>query len=168
MAKLIIFWTIFLSFIALLCPSNAAYKVNVVQFGAKPDGQTDSTQPFLKAWAAICSSAQASTMYVPRGSFLVKAVVFRGPCKNKITVQIDGTIVAPGDYRGLGNSGNWILFIKVNRVSVVGGTLDARGDAFWNCRRAGKNCPVGARVCLTILCTSYLKYSFGSKIIDIF
>ncbi|KAJ6958913.1 polygalacturonase-like [Populus alba x Populus x berolinensis] len=126
--------------------SNAASaSYNVIKFGAKPDGKTDSTQPFLKAWSAACSSASPSTIYVPKGRYLLRATVFRGPCKNKITVQIDGTLVAPADYRALGNSGYWILFIKVNRVSVFGGTLDAKGAGFWACRKSGQNCPVGAR-----------------------
>ncbi|XP_062150090.1 polygalacturonase-like [Alnus glutinosa] len=133
-----------LIFVALLIQlSNAAY--NVVSFGAKPDGKADATQPFLKAWASACSSARPSTIYVPKGRFLLKATVFRGPCKSRITVQIDGTLVAPLDYRALGNSGYWILFIQVNDVTVYGGTLDAKGAGFWACRKSGKTCPVGAR-----------------------
>lgn len=147
MTKLILSWIVFLPFIALFSISNAGNTINVMKYGAKPDGKTDSTQAFVKAWGAVCNSAQAVTMYVPQGRFVIKAVVFRGPCKSKINVQIDGTIVAPADYRALGNTGNWILFIKVNRVSVSGGTLDARGAGFWNCRKSGKNCPQGARVC---------------------
>lgn len=77
---------------------------------------------------------------------MVKTAVFRGPCKNKITVQIKGTIVAPSDYRAIGNSEHWILFVQVDGVSVLGGTLDAQGAGFWACRKSGQNCPVGARV----------------------
>ncbi|KAF8388650.1 hypothetical protein HHK36_027327 [Tetracentron sinense] len=76
---------------------------------------------------------------------MIKEAVFRGPCKSRFVIQIDGTIVAPSDYRSLGNSGNWLLFIKVTGVSVYGGTLDARGSGYWACRTAGRNCPVGAR-----------------------
>jgi polygalacturonase len=83
---------------------------------------------------------------VPKGRYLLKAIVFRGPCKNKITVQIGGTLIAPTDYRALGNSGYWILFIETNRVSVFGGTLDAKGAGFWACRKSRQNCPVGAAV----------------------
>uniref|UniRef100_A0A6N2K7P4 Pectate lyase superfamily protein domain-containing protein n=1 Tax=Salix viminalis TaxID=40686 RepID=A0A6N2K7P4_SALVM len=108
--------------------SNASY--NVITFGAKPDGKTDSTQPFLKAWSAACSSASPSIIYVPKGRYLLKETVFRGPCKNKITVQIDGSLVAPTDY--------------LNRVSVFGGTLDAKA-LLMACRKSGLNCPVGAR-----------------------
>ncbi|XVE76659.1 hypothetical protein DITRI_Ditri12bG0191700 [Diplodiscus trichospermus] len=120
--------------------------MNVINYGAKPDGKTESTKPFLKAWAAACSSVTAPTIYIPRGRYLLKPVEFRGPCRNRITLRIDGTIVAPADYRAIGNSSYWILFIKVNRISVFGGTLDAKGAGFWSCRSsAGKRCPVGAR-----------------------
>ncbi|XP_022989520.1 polygalacturonase-like [Cucurbita maxima] len=105
-------------------PPLSALSYNVVSFGAKPDGRTVSTAPFLKAWASACNSAAPSSIYVPKGRFLLKGIVFRGPCKNQITFRIDGTLVAPSDYRGLGNSDSWILFSKVNKVSVVGDTLD--------------------------------------------
>ncbi|KAL4631854.1 hypothetical protein ACB092_04G007600 [Castanea dentata] len=135
---------LFLFFISFFVQSsNADY--NVISFGAKPDGKTEATQAFLKAWQSACNSAIASTIYIPKGRFLLKATVFRGPCKNRITVKIDGTLVAPTDYRALGNSGYWILFIKVDRVAVYGGTLDAKGAGFWACRNSGKSCPVGAR-----------------------
>lgn len=138
----------FLSFTTILSIAGAA-SFNVLRFGAKPDGRTDSTQPFLRAWTSACRSIQPATVYVPRGRYLIKAAVFRGPCRNRITVQIDGTLVAPNNYWELGNSGYWLLFIKVNRLSVIGGTLDAKGAGFWACRKSGKNCPVGARVCYT-------------------
>ncbi|KAK4343890.1 hypothetical protein RND71_036984 [Anisodus tanguticus] len=147
MAKLIISCIIvlFSSIFLLMELSSAASTYNVLSFGAKPNGQTDATQPFLKAWGAACSSVEPSTIYVPRGLYLLKSATFRGPCKNRITVRIDGTLVAPLDYWEIGNSGYWLLFIKVNGISVIGGNLDAEGAAFWDCRKSGKNCPVGAR-----------------------
>lgn len=140
---------LFVSF--FIQPLHADY--NVISFGAKPDGNTDATQAFLKAWALACDSVTATTIYIPKGRFLLRETVFRGPCKNKITFQIDGTLVAPLDFRALGNSGYWILFIKVNGIAVYGGRLDARGAGFWDCRRSGKSCPVGATVCL---CSTFL------------
>ncbi|XP_031272639.1 polygalacturonase-like [Pistacia vera] len=142
-AKLIISSMVFLIFIFFIRSSTAAF--NVITYGAKPDGKTNATPSFLRAWKAACSSVKASTIYVPKGRYLIKAVEFRGPCKSRITVQIDGSIVAPTDYRALGNSGYWILFIQVDRLSVIGGTLDAKGSGFWACRKSGKSCPVGAR-----------------------
>lgn len=135
--------------ISLFRLSNAAVATyNVMKYGAKADGKTDSTQAFVKTWAAACSSAQTATMSVPKWRFLLKAAVFRGPCKSRINVQIYWTLIAPTDYWALGNSGYWILFIKVNRLAVFGGTLDAKGAGFWACRKSGKSCPVGARVCM--------------------
>ncbi|OIV89517.1 hypothetical protein TanjilG_20328 [Lupinus angustifolius] len=120
-------------------------KYNVTAFGAKPDGKFDSTGPFIKAWQSACTSPNPATIYVPKGRFLLNAINFRGPCKSQITVLIAGTLVAPQDYRALGNSGFWILFNHVDNLVVSGGYLDAKGAGFWDCRRYGKSCPVGAR-----------------------
>ncbi|KAG8369378.1 hypothetical protein BUALT_Bualt14G0005000 [Buddleja alternifolia] len=137
---------LYLHFIlSCFCYAQVALTYNVIKFGAKPDGKTDATQPFLRAWASACGATKMSTIYVPKGRYLIKSAEFRGPCKNKIKVQIDGTLIAPMDYRALGNSGYWILFIQVNRISVIGGSLDAKGAGFWACRKSGQNCPVGAR-----------------------
>lgn len=118
----------------------------MVSYGAKPDSATDATQAFLRAWKAACGSARAATIYVPRGRYTLKAVEFRGPCKSRVTVKIDGTLVAPSDYKALGNSGYWILFIQVNKLTVIGGTLDAKGAGYWACKNSGQSCPPGARV----------------------
>ncbi|KAK9288838.1 hypothetical protein L1049_017304 [Liquidambar formosana] len=134
---------LFVFFMAFFQSSNAAY--NVVSYGARPDGQTDSTQAFQRAWTATCSSRLPATFYVPGGKFLIRSVVFGGPCMNRILVQIDGTLVAPSNYWNLGNSGFWILFIQVTRLTVYGGTIDARGAAFWACKNARSSCPIAAR-----------------------
>ncbi|KAL3579547.1 hypothetical protein D5086_021051 [Populus alba] len=70
---------------------------------------------------------------------------FKGPCKNKaIVVRIDGTLLAPTDYRIIGNAGNWIFFQNVDGVTVSGGVLDGHGSGLWDCKQSGKNCPSGA------------------------
>ncbi|KAK7304092.1 hypothetical protein RJT34_15135 [Clitoria ternatea] len=135
---------LFVATFSLFSSCNASY-INVVSFGAKPDGKLDSTGAFLRAWSSACKSNEAATIYVPKGSFLLKQVTFWGPCMNKIDIRIDGTIVAPSDYWSLGNSGYWILFMKLNRVSIYGGTLDGSGAGYWHCKKTGGNCPAGAR-----------------------
>lgn len=62
---------------------------------------------------------------------------------NRITVQINGTIVAPSDHgRALRNLKNWILFRKVDNLNIHGGRLDAKVT-----RESGQiYCQVGARV----------------------
>ncbi|XP_012839043.1 PREDICTED: polygalacturonase [Erythranthe guttata] len=126
----------------IISPSSA---YNVVSFGARGDGRTDSTSAFLRAWTAACNSVTPASVSVPRGIFLIRSVSFVGPCKNRILFQISGTLVAPDNYNVVGNSQFWILFYKVSRLSVVGGIIDAKGSKFWSCRRSGGNCPRGAR-----------------------
>lgn len=129
--------------------ASSAKFINVVSFGAKPDGNSDSTKSFLSAWSSACTSREQATIYVPQGSFLLKQVTFSGPCKNKVEFKIDGTLVAPKDYWSLGGSGEyWILFMKVDKLKIQGGTIDGKGSGYWRCRRSGKNCPAGARVCV--------------------
>ncbi|GMN43713.1 hypothetical protein TIFTF001_012920 [Ficus carica] len=121
---------------------------NVLSFGAKPDGLTDSTEGFLSAWAAACASESVAVICVPRGRFLLRSLAFKGECRSpKIGFKIDGTLVAPADYRVLRENDKWISFEGVSHVSVVGGRLDARGAALWACKLAaagGANCPGGA------------------------
>lgn len=135
---------------------GASNVFNVVSFGAKPDGVTDSTAAFLKAWQAACGSAAAATVMVPTGTFLVKVITFGGPCKSKLSFQVTGTVVAPADYRAFGNSDYWILFNKVNKMSLFGGTFDARASGFWSCRKSGQNCPPGVRVWVSLLAFTYI------------
>ncbi|KAL5783969.1 hypothetical protein ACOSQ2_006361 [Xanthoceras sorbifolium] len=118
---------------------------NVVSFGAKPDGKTDSTKAFLAAWAGACGSVTSATIYVPPGRFLLKNAAFQGPCKSsRVSILIDGTLVAPADYRVIGDASNWLFFQHVNGVSISGGVLDGQGTGLWACKNSGNNCPSGA------------------------
>ncbi|MCD9642426.1 hypothetical protein HAX54_029252 [Datura stramonium] len=118
---------------------------NVVNFGAKPDGKTDSSNAFLTAWDSACGSFKPATIYVPQGNFLVKQAHFKGKCNNTAMIfRIDGTLVAPFDYNVIGNAKNWILFQGVDGVSIHGGSLDGQGSSLWACKSSGKNCPRGA------------------------
>ncbi|KAK1318342.1 hypothetical protein QJS10_CPB04g01981 [Acorus calamus] len=119
---------------------------NVLDFGAKADGQTDSTKAFLAAWSAACSSTSPATVHVPSGRFLLNRVAFQGPCKNnKINFRMFGTLVAPS-YTVIATSNQWILFNQVDGLSINGGILDGQGTRLWACKLAGKNCPMGTKV----------------------
>ncbi|KAF3793613.1 Polygalacturonase [Nymphaea thermarum] len=129
--------------LAFLRPASAAYVIT--SYGAKPDGVSDSSRAFLKAWNAACNSAGPSTVYVPVGRFLLLPVEFSGPCRSRsITVRIDGTLVASAYYWRHSTAGHWLLFDSVEGVTIEGGTLDGRGSALWACKAAAGNCPDGA------------------------
>ncbi|GMN66698.1 hypothetical protein TIFTF001_035769 [Ficus carica] len=55
--------------------------------------------------------------------------------------QIDGTLVAPPDYRIPSKADNWPGFHTVSGVSIVGGALDARGAALRACKATASDCP---------------------------
>lgn len=112
---------------------------------ANPDGKTDSTKEFLSAWPEACALAKPAVIYVPVGRFLLRKVVFIGPCRNNaITFQIARTLVAPSDYRVIGNAGNWLFFEHVNGVTISGGILDGQGTGLWDCKASGKGLPQGS------------------------
>ncbi|XP_042448843.1 polygalacturonase ADPG2-like [Zingiber officinale] len=62
---------------------------NVVNFGAKGDGNTDDTQAFVNAWSSICrNSTGPSTLLIPAGNtFLLDRIVFQGPCNYVVHVK---------------------------------------------------------------------------------
>ena len=134
-------------------PSSSTY--NIVTLGARPDGKTDSTNAFIKAWTLACRSSDHPTIHVPPGRFMVqKAVTFSGSrCKNKgVNFDIKGTLLAPSDFRVLGNSGTWLMFEDVVGVTLSGGVLDGQGSSLWACKRTGKGgCPDGLTVSVKLL-----------------
>ncbi|KAB5515759.1 hypothetical protein DKX38_026407 [Salix brachista] len=127
-------------------PSARAAQFSVLSYGAKPGGRTDSAKAFAAAWSQACASTGPATIYVPKGSFSLGQVKFQGPCKNNaILVRIDGTLVAPSDYKVIGSAENWLIFEHVNGVTLSGGILDGQGTGLWSCKKSGKGgCPRGA------------------------
>nr|CAD1832194.1 unnamed protein product [Ananas comosus var. bracteatus] len=135
----------FLVLLSLFHVSNAVVVYNVQNYGARPDGRTDSARPFHRAWADACGSSRPATVHVPTGNYLLGLATFSGPCENTaVEFWVEGTIVAPSGYTGLGSSGHWITFSNVDGLLISGGTLDGRGAALWRCKHAGNNCPTGA------------------------
>ncbi|KAM3289305.1 hypothetical protein P3S67_017593 [Capsicum chacoense] len=143
MSHLAIFSLLFIFLFNFSLATNTIY--NVQNYGAKSNGQTDSSNAFLSAWKAACASTSPATIYVPRGNYLIRNAEFNGEtCKSKaIIIHIDGTLLAPSDYNVIGNEGSWIKFEKANGVSIFGGTFDAQGGSLWSCKTSGKNCPKG-------------------------
>ncbi|CAM8920928.1 unnamed protein product [Rhodiola kirilowii] len=128
---------------------TSAASYDVLAFGAAPTGLVDSTRAFASAWAAACQSSTKSLIYVPKGRYLLSPIAFTGDnCNNanEIVFRIDGTLIAPIDYNVLGASASWIRFQRVNKVTIVGGALDAKGGSLWDCKADSNsgNCPEGA------------------------
>ncbi|XP_010553883.1 PREDICTED: polygalacturonase-like [Tarenaya hassleriana] len=126
---------------------HARRSLNVLSYGATPNGAVDSTQAFSYAWKAACETADSTVIYVPRGRYLIgQALRFEGEsCGNRdITLRIDGTLIGPQDYGLLAKQDYWINFVGVNGVTIVGGSFDAKGSSLWSCKANGHDCPEGA------------------------
>ncbi|CAN4098401.1 unnamed protein product [Withania somnifera] len=107
----------------------------VNEFGAKGDGMTDDTKIFQDVWKMACSSPLRPKIIVPIGySFLVRPIDFAGPCRSKVSLLIEGSIVAPKDpkvWDGL-DARKWLYFLKVRHLTVQGGgTINGMGHKWW-------------------------------------
>ncbi|KAF5206531.1 ABC transporter ATP-binding protein/permease VMR1 [Thalictrum thalictroides] len=104
---------------------------NVKTLGAKADGKTDDAKVILRAWTQACGATVKSAVLIPAGQYLAAGpVIMKGPCKNRVTFQLDGTVKAPAD---LSNLDDWIAFNYVNGLTVLGkGAIDGQGDLAWS------------------------------------
>ncbi|XP_057982341.1 polygalacturonase At1g48100-like [Malania oleifera] len=106
---------------------------SVLSYGAKGDGVTDDTKAFWTTWEAACK-AQGSTMVVPIGATcLVGPVTFSGPCLSRITVLVEGKIIAPTNAEAWGSGLlQWLDFSNIQGITVTGkGLIDGKGAVWW-------------------------------------
>ncbi|KAA3482997.1 putative polygalacturonase isoform X1 [Gossypium australe] len=136
--------------------------VNVDSFGAVGDGVSDDTEAFRKAWNTSCSTSKSVLLVPPGRRYLVNATRFKGPCEERLVVQIDGTIVArdePNDWDP-NLPRNWLVFSKLEGVVFQGnGVIDGSGSKWWasSCKKNKSNPCRGAPTALTIDSSSSIK-----------
>ncbi|KAG6514604.1 polygalacturonase-like [Zingiber officinale] len=107
---------------------------SVEEFGARGDDRSFDNQAFEEAWHKACSCKTASVLLVPNHKYRLRPIRFCGPCKNHITVKIEGTLEASPDpsYWNSHNLGYWILFDSVKNLVVQGGgTINGNGKKWW-------------------------------------
>ncbi|KAM1742306.1 exopolygalacturonase-like [Malus sylvestris] len=108
---------------------------NVVDFGAKPDGNHDASMNFIKTWIAACknNTDRRSRVLIPPGTYKSGPAVFQGPCTcaKPIVVQVLGTIKGLNDL-SLYEEPYWFLFEKVEGLVITGnGIFDGQGSSAW-------------------------------------
>ncbi|OMO78244.1 Glycoside hydrolase, family 28 [Corchorus capsularis] len=129
--------------------------VNVDSFGAVGDGVSDDTEAFRKAWDTACSTPKSVFLVPPGRSYLVNATKFKGPCADRLVVQIDGTIVAPAEPENWDPNlpRLWLDFSKLQGVAFQGnGVIDGSGRKWW-----ASSCKKNKTNALTIESSSSIK-----------
>ncbi|KAG4936028.1 hypothetical protein JHK85_050947 [Glycine max] len=118
--------------------------VNIDSFGAAGDGESDDTEALQKAWGVACSTPK-SVLLIPQGRrYLVNATRFKGPCADKLIIQIDGTLVAPDEPKNWDPKlpRVWLDFSKLNKTVFQGsGVIDGSGSKWWaaSCKKNKSN-----------------------------
>ncbi|XP_061348316.1 polygalacturonase-like [Gastrolobium bilobum] len=112
---------------------------HVNNYGAVPHG--DITEAMKHAWKDACASTTPSKVVVPRGTYKLKQITLRGPCKAPINVLVQGTILAPINPNHLKGSDQWVRFEYIDFLTLSGGgTFNGRGKKMaWNQNDCGKN-----------------------------
>ncbi|KAJ4721183.1 putative Pectin lyase-like superfamily protein [Melia azedarach] len=120
---------------------HAADRVfNVKDFGARADGIADDSKAFESAWREACNWNGNSKVLVPLGKYLVKFVVFQGPCKAPLSFQLDGFVQAPPGLSKLENKESWITFQYLRNFTLTGkGTFHGQGQTAWPENQCHKN-----------------------------
>ncbi|KAI4317378.1 hypothetical protein L6164_025250 [Bauhinia variegata] len=114
---------------------------NVMNYGAKGDGQSDDSKAFLKVWQDVCGATKGSPiLLIPNGkTFLLQPIAFKGACKSAtINVQLQGDLVAPQRVNAWKWQDNgrdtWIEFSDISGLVVNGGgKIDGQGASWWKC-----------------------------------
>ncbi|KAK7309716.1 hypothetical protein RJT34_06669 [Clitoria ternatea] len=108
---------------------------DVLSFGAKGNGVSDDSEALVAAWKGACVVAGATVRVPAQHKFLIKPVILQGPCMPDLTLQIDGTLLAPPDASSWPKSSlfQWINFKWVQNFTIKGsGTVDGQGYNWWS------------------------------------
>ncbi|XP_039808191.1 polygalacturonase At1g48100-like [Panicum virgatum] len=119
--------------LCLAAPAAAAARpatLSVLSFGAAADGVTDDAEALVAAWRAACRVPRATVLLPSGHRFLVSPVTLQGPCSTRLTLQVDGTLLAPPDMDSWPRSRRplqWLNFKWLNGFTVQGaGTVDGQ------------------------------------------
>ncbi|RCV25842.1 hypothetical protein SETIT_5G198100v2 [Setaria italica] len=119
--------------LALPAPAVAAARsttLSVLSFGAAADGVTDDAEALVAAWQAACRVPRATVLLPSGHRFLVSPVTLQGPCSARLTLQVDGTVLAPPDMDSWPKPRRplqWLNFKWLNGFTIQGaGTVDGQ------------------------------------------
>ncbi|CAK9133335.1 unnamed protein product [Ilex paraguariensis] len=138
-------FVLFLSLLAHVVDATSVFDIS--KYGAKGDGKTDIRPTLMNVWKEACASTTPTTILIPKTSYALNQIEFKGPCKAAINFEFQGTVRASSDISHFENNSpglpGWITFAYINQLTVSGGgTFDGVGAQAWlknNCQKT-KNC----------------------------
>uniref|UniRef100_A0A7N0UED4 Polygalacturonase n=1 Tax=Kalanchoe fedtschenkoi TaxID=63787 RepID=A0A7N0UED4_KALFE len=145
---------------------------NVLDYGAKADGETDSGIAFKNAWDAACQhSDRQNVVFVPRGKFTFRWASLAGPCiARSMVFKLEGELKAVPGYFG---RVDWLSFRYIDGLIITGGgTLDGQGESTWHhndCRTNSRCGPFPTNLRLDMVTNSVVRdiTSLNSKNVHI-
>jgi len=91
------------------------------------------------AWTEACASTSAVKIVIPKGTYNMRMVDVKGPCKAPIELYVDGTIKAPVRPEDVGGE-QWLRIQYVNALTISGnGVFDGQGAYAWKQNDCSKN-----------------------------
>ncbi|RWR76331.1 Glycoside hydrolase [Cinnamomum micranthum f. kanehirae] len=87
---------------------------------------------FTRAWKNACAwQGKMTRILIPKGIFLVGALVFEAPCKSTVIFNVKGAVKAPTDLNKFKDD-VWIHFKHIHGLLITGGgTFDGQGASAW-------------------------------------
>ncbi|XP_015696450.2 polygalacturonase At1g48100-like [Oryza brachyantha] len=110
--------------------------VSVSSFGAVGNGVADDSEALVRAWRVACRIPRATVLLPSGHRFLFSPVTLQGPCNTKLTLQIDGDVLAPpgmGYWPRARRPLQWLNFKWLNGFTIQGtGTVDGQSTSLTN------------------------------------
>jgi polygalacturonase len=131
--KIIILKSVIIFIISIFLSICIAFPqpINILDYGAKPDGKTLNTQIIQQSIDA-CYSRGGGTVVIPGGIFMTGSLTLKDHVN--LHLENNATLLAStdiADFPGDQTSKSLILIDQVEGVTLSGeGTVDGRGDAF--------------------------------------
>ncbi|KAE9621872.1 putative polygalacturonase [Lupinus albus] len=130
--------TFFLFLVLATTHTTQAADIDIKKFGGAPNG--DITQALVNAWKQACATTSASRILIPSGTYKMRGVDLKGPCKAPIEIKVDGTIQAPADPKQLNGAEQWVKIGYASHITISGqGIFDGQGANAWKQNDCNKN-----------------------------
>lgn len=70
------------------CGAVPGVIISVRSFGVQADGRTDDSRAFNAAWQTACNARGNVILLIPKGTYLVGPLRFKGPCREVSSLTV--------------------------------------------------------------------------------